>query len=112
MLNEAKTALRVTVDNFDGEIMLLLQAGARDLEIAGVTVPGRVAWTVETSGQVTDQSTIRDPLVLRAILTYAAARFGNPPNYDRLKAAYDEQKVQLMHAADYTDYDGGGEGGC
>ena len=109
MLSEAKTALRVTVPHFDGEIMLLLQAGARDLEISGVQVPGRIAWTV-SSGTVVDQSTVRDPLVQRAILTYAAMRFGNPPNYDRLKAAYDEQKVQLMHADGYTQWDG--EGGC
>ena len=43
MLNEAKTALRVTVTNFDTEIMSLLQAGAMDLRIAGVNVPGRIA---------------------------------------------------------------------
>jgi hypothetical protein len=110
MLNEAKTALRVTVDNFDGEIMLLLQAGARDLEIAGVRIPGRISWTVN-SGTVNDQSNVRDPLVLRALFTYARAHFGSPADYERLKASYDEQKVQLMHAQDYTDYEATG-GDC
>lgn len=110
MLREAKTALRITVDAFDDEIMRLLKAGARDLEIAGVRVPGRIAWT-ESSGTVTDQSTVTDPLIQRAVLTYAAMRFGNPPNYDRLKEAYETQKVQLMHADGYTPYEGG-ECGC
>ena len=36
MLKEAKKALRVTVDNFDDEIMRLCMAGYDDLKIAGV----------------------------------------------------------------------------
>ena len=111
MLNDAKKALRVTASAYDGEIMSLLAAGALDLEIAGVRIPGRISWTVN-SGTVNDQSNVRDPLVLRALFTYARAHFGSPADYDRLKASYDEQKVQLMHAQDYTDYDGGGEDEC
>ncbi len=111
MLNEAKTALRVTVNHFDGEIMSLLQAGAKDLQIAGVRVPGRIAWTV-SSGAVVDQSDLKDPLVKRAIFTYAAMMFGNPPNYDKLKESYDNQKCQLMHASGYTDYKDGGDLEC
>ena len=106
MLNEAKTALRVTVTNFDGEIMSLLKAGAMDLKIAGVNVPGRIAWTV-SSGAVVDSSDLKDPLVKRAIFTYAAMMFGNPPNHDQLKESYETQKCQLMHATGYTDYEGG-----
>ena len=106
MLKEAKTALRVTVDNFDEEIMSLLKAGARDLEIAGVRLDGRISWTV-SSGTVADTSDVDDPLVQRALFTYAAMRFGNPPNYDKLLDAYETQKCQLMHASDYTDYPGG-----
>ncbi len=111
MLNDAKKALRVTASAYDGEIMSLLAAGARDLEIAGVRIPGRISWTVN-SGTVNDQSNVRDPLVLRALFTYARAHFGSPADYERLKASYDEQKVQLMHAQDYTDYGGGGEDEC
>ena len=110
MLNEAKTALRVTVTNFDTEIMSLLQAGAMDLKIAGVRVPGRIAWTV-SSGAVVDTSDLKDPLVKRAILTYAAMMFGNPPNHEQLKESYDLQKCQLMHSSDYTYYEDG-EDGC
>ena len=111
MLKEAKLALRVTVDAYDAEIMRLLAAGAKDLEIAGVRLHGRVNYADETTG-VRDLSSIKDPLEMRAILTYAAAHFGNPTNYDKLLAAYETQKVQLMHAAEYTEYDGDGEITC
>ena len=104
MLKEAKKALRVTVNNFDSEIAHLLMAGANDLAIAGVVLPGTVTFTIGTDDAVTDASTLKDDLAMRAIITYAAMRFGNPPNYDRLADAYDTQKVQLMHATGYTAY--------
>ena len=107
MLKEAKKALRVTVNNFDSELANLLMSGANDLEIAGVTLPGTVSFTIGTNDTVTDTSTLTDSLSMRAIITYAAMRFGNPPNYDKLADAYDTQKVQLMHATGYTNY---GEG--
>lgn len=105
MLSEAKKALRVTVNAYDTEIASLLMAGAGDLEIAGVILPGSVTFSVADDNTVTDNSTLTDPLCMRALFTYAAMRFGNPPNYDKLKEAYAEQKVQLMHASDYTEYD-------
>lgn len=108
MLTEAKKALRVTDPEYDSEIASLLTAGARDLEIAGVELPGTVAFTV-TDEDVTDNSTLEDELCKRAILTYAAAHFGNPPNYDKLVDAYETQKLQLMHAGEYTDYGEEGE---
>ena len=113
MLKEAKVALRVTVNNFDSEIAHLLMSGANDLEIAGVTLPGTVSFTIGTNDAVTDTSTLTDDLAMRAIITYAAMRFGNPPNYDKLLDAYETQKVQLMHASAYTNYgedDGDDEG--
>lgn len=110
MLKEAKKALRVTAALYDSEIAHLLMSGANDLQIAGVMLPGTVAFTIGTNDVVTDTSTLTDPLVMRAVITYAAARFGNPPNYQQLKESYDEQKIQLMHAEGYTDF--GGEYGC
>ena len=111
MLSEAKKAMRVTAAQYDSDIMDLLIAGKRDLEIAGVIIPGTISYTVSTAGAVTDTSTLKDPLVQRAIITYARMYFGSPADYDRLEAAYNTQKVQLMHAADYTDYTGG-DAGC
>ena len=110
MLKEAKKALRVTVNDFDSEIAHLLMSGANDLQIAGVTLPGTVSFTIGTNDAVTDTSTLTDDLAMRAIITYAAMRFGNPPNYDKLLDAYETQKVQLMHASAYTNYDGEDDG--
>ena len=114
MLNEAKKALRVTNAYYDSEIASLLMAGANDLEIAGVKLPGTVTFTISTGDTVTDMSTLTDALAMRAVITYAQMRFGNPPNYQQLADAYDLQKVQLMHATGYTDYgeevDGDDEG--
>ena len=107
MLKEAKKALRVTHTMYDSEIASLLMAGANDLAIAGVDLPGTVTFTSGTNDTVTDGSTLTDPLAMRAVITYAAARFGNPANYQQLKDSYDEQKIQLMHAAAYTDYGDG-----
>ena len=104
MLKEAKKALRVTSPLYDTEIASLLMAGASDLELAGVVLPGAVTFTIGTDEAVTDMSTLKDALSMRAVITYAAARFGNPPNYKDLKASYDEQKAQLMHNKNYTDY--------
>ena len=104
MLNEAKKALRVTNAYYDSEIASLLMAGANDLEIAGVQLPGTVTFTISTGDTVTDMSTLTDALAMRAVITYAQMRFGNPPNYQQLADAYDLQKVQLMHATGYTEY--------
>jgi len=104
MLKEAKKALRVTATLFDSEIASLLMAGANDLAIAGVQLPGEVTFTIGTNDEVSDASTLTDPLSMRAVITYAAMRFGNPPNYQQLADAYDLQKTQLMHATGYTDY--------
>ena len=108
MLKEAKLALRVTHTIYDAEIANLLMAGANDLQIAGVVLPGTVTFTV-SNDTITDTSTLTDPLAMRAIITYAAMRFGNPPNYDKLREAYDTQKGQLMHATGYTDWLNGEE---
>ena len=116
MLKECRQALRITTDAYDGELCSLMQAAVRDLEIAGVVIPGIVSFTstVTTGGGdvYTDLSSVDDPLITRAIFTYVRLHFGTPPDYERLKESYNAQKVQLMHASDYTNYDGcdGGDG--
>ena len=107
MLKEAKKALWVTDSEFDSEIALLLMAGAKDLEAAGVVLPGTVKLTIASNDTVTDNSTLKDPYVMRAILTYTRANFRNPPDYEKLEASYEAQKETLMHASDYTDYGDG-----
>lgn len=85
MLDKVKLALRITTDAFDDELTDLIRAAQLDLGIAGVVVPDEI-----------------DALVGRAIITYCRVNFGAPEEYDRLKAAYDEQKAQLMTATGYT----------
>lgn len=106
MLTECKLALRVTAEAYEPELCSLMDAAARDLTIAGVVLPGTVSFA-QTEQGIQDNSTLTDPLCMRAIFTYVRANFGSPADYDRLKEAYGIQKVQLMHAADYTDYEGG-----
>ena len=103
MLTECKLACRVTHAAYEPELCSLMDAAAHDLTIAGVVLPGTVSF-VQTESGMQDNSTLTDPLVMRAIFTYVRMRFGNPPDYAALKEAYDEQKGQLMHATGYTDY--------
>lgn len=83
ILNDVKLALRVSADVFDSEINDLIDAAKGDLGIVGVE-------NAET-----------DPLIKRAIITYCRLYFGEPDDFDRMKAAYDEQKAQLITATGY-----------
>lgn len=90
MTTAAKLALRITTDDFDSEINRLLDAAMLDMGIAGVEVPETL-----------------DAIVTTAALTYVKLHFGQPDDFDRLKASYDEQKAQLVTATGYTDWGGG-----
>ena len=92
MLEQIKTALRLTTNAYDAEILALQEAALLDLKLAGV---------------ITESM---DALIRRAVITYCRMNFGSPEDYDRLKRSYDEQKAQLMMATGYTDWgDGVGE---
>lgn len=86
LLNLCKMALRVTTDAYNDEINSYIEAAKLDLGIAGVEFDDI------------------DDLVAKTIKTYVCMSFGNPNNYDKLKAAYDEQKAQLQTATGYTDW--------
>lgn len=85
MLAKVKLALRITTTAFDSELTDLISAACADLGIVGVEA----------------LSTTTDPLLIRAIITYCRLHFGQPDDYDRLKASYDEQKAQLITATGY-----------
>ena len=87
MLEKVKLALRITTDAFNSELNDLIAAAQLDLGIAGVVVPAEI-----------------DAIVSRAIITYCKIHFGEPDDYDRLKASYDEQKAQLSMATGYTTW--------
>lgn len=87
MLTKVKLALRITTDAFDSELEELIEAAKIDLGIAGVEIPAEI-----------------DAIVSRAIITYCKVHFGEPDEYERLKASYDEQKAQLSMATGYTTW--------
>ncbi len=89
LIDDAKLALRVTTNAFDSEISDLINAAVADMGIAGVS-----------------NNDTTDPLVKRAVITYCRLNFGQPDDYDRLKASYDEQKAQLGMATGYTTWTG------
>ena len=89
LLAKVKTALRITTDAFDDEILDLISAAVIDLDSAGI-----------------DSAHGVDAIITRAIITYCRLNFGSPDEYDRLKASYDEQKSQLSMATGYTTWTG------
>ena len=91
MLEKVKLALRITTNAFDTELTDLIEAAKIDLGIAGVVVP------------ITTEVAL-DLIIQRAIITYCKLNFGEPDEYDRLKASYDEQKAQLSMATGYTEW--------
>lgn len=86
LIDTCKMAMRITTTAYDSEINAYIDAAKLDLGIAGV------------------DTAVLDPLTEKAVLTYVRMSFGAPANYDQLKAAYDEQKAQLMNATGYTDW--------
>lgn len=87
MLELVKNALRIRTNAFDDELAMLIEAAQIDMGIAGVTLPAEL-----------------DSVVKTAIITYVKMNFGEPDEYDRLKASYDEQKAQLSMATGYTTW--------
>lgn len=103
MLNETKLALRIKTNVYDGEIARLIEAAVGDLGIVDVDAAG-VSFIISatTTGEtVTDNSTITDQLLIRAIITYVRLHFGTPDDYDKLERSYNEQKAQLITASGY-----------
>jgi hypothetical protein len=85
MLASARMALRVNTTAYDEQIIDLLNTALLDMGVAGVVIPADV-----------------DALVKHAAITYVRLNFGQPEDYERLKASYDEQKAQLATCTGYT----------
>ena len=86
LIEQAKLALRISTTAFDEQIKMLLDAADLDLGVAGV---------------LTDED---DAILRQAKITYVLMHFGQPDDYDRLKASYDEQKAQLSTCTGYTEW--------
>ena len=87
LLAKVKVALRIVTNDFDGELTDLISAALLDMNLAGVS-----------------ETELTDPLIIRAVITYCKANFGEPDQYDRLKKSYDEQKAQMGMATGYTTW--------
>lgn len=87
LIASAKLAARITTNAYDSQVTALLQAAFLDMGVAGVVIPEEY-----------------DVLVRQAAVTYFLCHFGQPDDYDRLKASYDEQKGQLATCTGYTDW--------
>lgn len=95
LLDDVKTACRVTSTAFDTELNNLISSALMDLGIVDI----------QASLLVSENPT---PLIKQAVITYCKMNFGFQSNdyYTRLKASYDEQKAQLLMSSEYTDWGG------
>lgn len=91
LLDKVKMACRITTTAFDTELTDLISAAFADMGVTDIRPD------VLTEENIT-------PLVQRAVTTYCRMHFGQPDDYERLKASYDEQKAQLLMSGDYTDW--------
>ena len=89
MLDDVKVTLRVSHTALDSEINDLIAAARQDLILAGVTASKANSST--------------DALIKRAVNTYVKAHFGfDNPDHERLVSAYNQLKLHLTLAGDYT----------
>ena len=104
MFAEVKESLPISGDDYDGQIIREIKAAALDLTTsAEIDLPGEISITRNaTTGVVTDTSTLTDELIITAIATWCNMQIGNPPNYDKLLAAYNSLKGQLRLSKTYT----------
>jgi len=91
MLDAVKLSLAVTVDDYDSEIMDLIDAALADMRTRGILVD-----------ELVDAG---DALLLQAVKTYARANFQSPADHDRLVASWENQIVTMMHASGYTNFE-------
>lgn len=91
MLNAVKGAMGITSCDpiIEDEISDLIEAALYDLQTNGVDALNKQD----------------DPLVVQAVKTYCRAHFHSPEDYDRLIAAYEEQKGHLMNCTGYTVFE-------
>lgn len=89
LLDDVKTALRVSGTALDTEIQDLIDAAKADLQLSGVHA---------------DKIIDPDPLIKRAVIVYCKAHFGwDNPEADRFAKSYDMLKQHLTLSTEYTE---------
>ena len=99
LVDKAKMACRVTGKAFDPEFEDLINAALADLGVTDINGDLLRFCDPETGAEIPLK-----PLVQRAVITYCRCNFGQPDDYDKLKASYDEQKAQLSMSGEYTTW--------
>ena len=129
MFEEVRSMLPISGDSYDAEIIMQIKAAALDLTTsAEIVLPGVIAikrtWVEPVTGvlthdedvpghwEITDNSTIKDELIITTIAIWCNMRIGNPPNIEQLERAYRSLKGQLRTSKKYTRYGNGGADGC
>ena len=108
MFAEVKATLPISGDDYDAEIIMQIKAAALDLtRTSEIILPGVISITRTQNAQtgvwtITDNSTVKDELVITAIATWVNMRIGNPPNYDALLKAYESMKGSLRLSSSYN----------
>ena len=112
MFAEVKESLPISGDDYDAQIIREIYACVLDLTTsAEIVLPGEVDITREQEAAttseperwvITDDSTLKDQLIITVISIWCNMRIGNPPNYDNLLAAYNSLKGQLRLSKTYN----------
>ena len=89
MLEKVKLARKISTDAYDEELRSLISAGFAELARCGIII---------------DDMEEPEVLVERAVITYVAAHFGTPPDYDRLMEYFNIQVKNLKTSSLYTDW--------
>lgn len=106
MFAEVKELIDVSGDAYDAAIILQIRAAALDLTTtAEINMPGEIDISRNPdTGVITDNSTVTDEKIIDTIATWCKMKIGNPPNYDKLLAAYNSLKGSLRLSKHYTTY--------
>lgn len=85
---KAKLTLRISTSAFDTEIEDLIKAAEKEL----------------LDRNAMQENQVLDARVIRAIMTFCRANFGEPETPERLIASYKEQCGELMNTNGYTEW--------
>lgn len=85
---KAKLTLRLNTNAFDDEIDDLIKACEKEM----------------LDRKAMNSAQLSDPRVIRAIMTYCRAYFGETENQDRLIESYRDQCAELMNTSIYTEW--------
>ena len=112
MFAEVKDMLPVSGDGYDAQIILEIKACALDLtRTANIVLPGEISITrtkqAATTSEpeqwvITDNSTVKDELVIKTIATWCNLNLFNPPNAEYLEKAYNGLKSRLQRSRYYN----------